>query len=773
MLKRLFLLCLLFSSFSTYASHLAGGEISYKCLGNGNYKFRVVVFRDCSGIPFQQAAVTLSGPVPVSCTLIGSFDITSNLGCVSIQCTPPTTNASGKGGVSKFVYEGIANLNNLGVAPAGGYTWMTSNLPCCRNASSNSNCTGEMVLRVKMYSFTNQIGTALTPAQVCDNSPTFLEDPNFVVVASPFDTAVFNGFGEDIDLGDVLKYNIDFPWIGVGVACNFDPGYSVTTPMPGVIGAGIDSLTGALRFNPTTAGAYNMAFRVGSYRYGQLISEVFRDFQASVITGPASAPLPYNPAYTPGSLQYQQQQQIPKISGNILHPVTGLPDRVIVLYAGDTMRVNYTVKDSFPVLPIPNRVYSYVRSDVMGALGTNQLSGCAEPPCAIIQNVATAAPVTQVNLRSRQQGFGLVADSAGWDINGRIYWTPKAIHAQLAGVPAVRKYYFGVFAFDDVCPLSGSSSEFFEVNVLPAATYLPAPTALCLEGGNNQSVQLRWSGIIDSLTLEVGDSLVAGLSRAERLQRSIQRRRASFVRADLYRINVIDSSFNLRASFTSPDTSSFLDLQVPADSLYAYTLRVVSALDSQWLALSLPVLAIQPLLTASLPNMTYQLNWPAPFTAAGSPANFDGWYYLFSRNISLQSAWTLVDSVRNLQQMVRPFQLSNDTLEFRIGWKSGTACAFSYSFPIQAVFPLNMGVNESVIAMQLYPNPVKNQLNVRFDGVKEPLGWKIYDMAGRLKLEGQWQNGPIDVSYLPTANYMLFLDFGKNRSSRAIFSKED
>jgi len=773
MLKRLFLLCLLFSSFSTYASHLAGGEISYKCLGNGNYRFQVVIFRDCSGIAFNQASVTLTGPVPVVCSLVGSFDITSNLGCGTVQCTPAATANSGKGGISKFVYEGTANLSSLGVAPFGGYTWTTTNVPCCRNSSNNSTCNGDMILRVKMYSFTDQGGTVLTPAQICDNSPVFLEDPNVVVVASPFDTAVFNGFGRDTDNGDILKYNMEYPWISSGVPCNFTGNFNVFTPMPGIIGAGIDTLTGILRFKPTTTGSYNMAFRVGSYRKGQLVSEVIRDLQAIVIPSPATAPLPYNPAFTPGSLQYQQQQQIPKISGNIVHPVTGLPDRVIVLYAGDTMRVDYTVKDSFPVLPIPNRVYSYVRSDVMGALGTNQLAGCAEPPCAIIQNVATAAPVTQVNLRSRQQGFGLVADTAGWDINGRIYWTPQAVHAQLAGVPAVRKYYFGVFAFDDVCPLSGSSSEFFEVNVLPAATYLPAPTALCLEGGNNQSVQLRWSGIIDTLTLEVGDSLVAGLSRAERLQRSIQRRRASFVRADLFRMNLMDSTVNLRASFSSPDSSAFVDQQVSGDSLYAYTLRVVSALDTQLLAASLPVLAIQPQLTASLPNMTYQLNWPSPFTAVGSPANFNGWYYLFSRNMSLQTPWIVVDSVQHLQQMVRPFQLSNDTLEFRIGWKSGTACALSYSFPIQAVFPLTMGVNESVIAMQLYPNPVKNQLNVRFEGVKAPLGWKIYDMAGRLKLEGQWQNGPIDVSYLPTANYMLFLDFGKNRSSRAIFSKED
>ncbi len=44
------------------ASHVLGGEMSYKCLGNGNYEFTVSLFRDCSGIAWDQAAVTVNGP---------------------------------------------------------------------------------------------------------------------------------------------------------------------------------------------------------------------------------------------------------------------------------------------------------------------------------------------------------------------------------------------------------------------------------------------------------------------------------------------------------------------------------------------------------------------------------------------------------------------------------------------------------------------------------------------------------------------------------------
>lgn len=756
------------------ASHLAGGEISYKCLGNGNYRFQVVVFRDCSGIPFSEPSITLAGPVTVVCQLVGAYDITSNLNCISVNCVVPSTSNSIIGGIAKFIYEGTANLSGLAAPPQlGGYTWHSSGLPCCRNVSSNSNCLAQMVLKVSMHRFVDNNGTALTPEQLCDNSPRFLEDPHMVVIQSPFDTTVFNGFGEDTDQGDQIRYSITNPLIGIGIPCNFTSTYTLNAPMPGIVGDAIDSLTGLIDFVPSQTGAYNMAIRVASSRNGQLVSEVFRDFQLIVISNPPNSPPPFNPAHQPGSPAYTLQQQAPIISSSIVNPVSGLPERSLVLYAGDTMRVDYTVKDSFPLLPVPNHAYVYVRSDQLGAAGTDPNSGCAEPPCAILQNVVSATPVTQINMRSRQQGYGLAADSAGRDINGRIYWTPQAVHAQLAGAPAIRKYYFGVFAFDNVCPIVGTNAEFFEVNVLPATTLLAAPNTLCIAGQENQEVALSWPYLIDTLTLEIGDSLVMGLNRAERQQRSIQRRIASFLRADLYRMNLLDSSISLRASFNTPVATTFTDVQLSADSLFAYTLRVVSTLDTQWMAVSLPVIPIRPQISGSRANMLYQLNWTAPFTTLGSPAGFDGWYYVYSRNLSQQTAWNLVDSVQFSTSINRPLTLSNDTLAFRIGWKSASNCVMNYSFPIQTVFPLNMGMEEQVIGMQLYPNPARTELNLRFEGIQTPKSWRILDLQGRLMQQGEWQDKAIDIAFLPAANYMLVIDFGNHRSSRAIFSKED
>jgi len=50
-------------TYESSASHVLGGEISFKCVaatsGPGRYEFTVVVFRDCDGIPLDISALQL------------------------------------------------------------------------------------------------------------------------------------------------------------------------------------------------------------------------------------------------------------------------------------------------------------------------------------------------------------------------------------------------------------------------------------------------------------------------------------------------------------------------------------------------------------------------------------------------------------------------------------------------------------------------------------------------------------------------------------------
>lgn len=383
---------------------MLGGEITYKCQGNGIFQFTVIVYRDCSGISFNQASVNLSGPVPVSCALVNTYDITprgpSETG--NIRCNPPTTYNAGKGGSSKFVYEGIVNLSSLGPTPTSGYTWSTSNIPCCRNSSNNSNCTGDMVLRVVMRPFRNEQNVVLAPADLCDDSPVFSSTPNSVFVLNANDTVVLNNSGIDNNTEDVVRFAFTQPWTNNGAPCDYNQGYSINNPLPGLIGVAIDSNNGITRLRPLNAGSFQTAVRLESRRCGQLISEVYRDFQLNVINNPASARPPFNPNASASDQLYQQKAPF---FANVSNWASGALSQQITLYAGDTLIYPMQAYDNYPLfdppvppaMPVynPDEVTLFVSSNQLGLNGNDPTTGCLTPPCAVIQRngAATASPV--------------------------------------------------------------------------------------------------------------------------------------------------------------------------------------------------------------------------------------------------------------------------------------------------------------------------------------------------------------------------------------------
>jgi hypothetical protein len=53
MRRLLFLFAFLFSFMNAQATHMMGGDMSYKCLGNGKYKITAKIYRDCRGVSFN------------------------------------------------------------------------------------------------------------------------------------------------------------------------------------------------------------------------------------------------------------------------------------------------------------------------------------------------------------------------------------------------------------------------------------------------------------------------------------------------------------------------------------------------------------------------------------------------------------------------------------------------------------------------------------------------------------------------------------------------
>lgn len=153
-----------------------GGEITWRCDGNGAFIFRTKLYRDCNGVN-GPSSMTLQSNSPVTaiqCSLISQTDITpQGIGCAS--CSNPMGLPNS---VEEFVYEsGPIQLN--GTPPASG--WYFSYSDCCRNQAivNLSSGNGWFTLRAIMYPFSGQ-----NTNPCYDNSPVFAEPPTLGLCTS-------------------------------------------------------------------------------------------------------------------------------------------------------------------------------------------------------------------------------------------------------------------------------------------------------------------------------------------------------------------------------------------------------------------------------------------------------------------------------------------------------------------------------------------------------------------------------------------------------------
>ena len=342
------------------ASHNLGGELSYRCVGGGQYVFRLVYYKDCTGIPVGTSNVrvtadNLIGSISgagvsgnqIQMNLISSSDISPTCkyiasGPDSIYCSAGINgNGSIRGSASQFVFES-APVDFNGVSPpASGSPYLFYYVfPPARNRNGNLGGCGTICLRAFMFRYEVN-GIPIPPALLCDNSPVFGEPPTSLQVVNPSDTAVFNNNAFDFDL-DSLAYAIDYPWTGKSTPCAYNRGFSLINPFPGILFAGpgqaINPVTGVIEFRPQLVNNYVACIRVESWRCGQKIAEVYRDFQLQVL------PLPTN---YPRVGAMASQQTRPDVTKPFPDPVTLKPGESYeaCYFVGDTVEFEMTAID--------------------------------------------------------------------------------------------------------------------------------------------------------------------------------------------------------------------------------------------------------------------------------------------------------------------------------------------------------------------------------------------------------------------------------------------
>ena len=262
---------------STYASHIAGGEITYNCLGNNQYEISLNLFVDCAGFnPGASQTVSFTSTCGGTATLTVNVTPQSTNGLeisqlCQAQLPQSTCNGGTLPGMWVFNYTGIVTL-----APPCD-TWTMSWQTCCRNNAVTNVTPNNSYIEATLNS-----GTA-----ACNSSPSFTAQPIPYVCANQ---PVSYSYGVIENDGDSLYYSIIPALENSGLPCTYIAPYSGTSPIPGIF---IDPNTGLLTFTPTTIGNFVVAVLVQEYdSNGNLIGSVMRDIQFVVQNCPNQVPNP-------------------------------------------------------------------------------------------------------------------------------------------------------------------------------------------------------------------------------------------------------------------------------------------------------------------------------------------------------------------------------------------------------------------------------------------------------------------------------------------------
>ncbi len=262
------------------ATHAMGGELTYECIGTGQYRVRLNFYRDCNGVAaptncsngrqFRLRSANCGNITLNPCFSLDGVDVVTPL-CFGAadRCSDP----SAPYGIERYRFSAVVNLSAYAAC---GNDWIIDWDLCCRNnAITSLNNPGNR----NLYLYAN-LRQTLTP---CNNSPAFLNTPTaFGCVGQP--VSYNHGFN-DVD-GDSLAFAVVNALGSGGTNIPYNAGYSATQPVVTSGGANavqINPVTGTITFTPSIQQFAVVTVRVREYRNGVLIGELIRDVQFAII----------------------------------------------------------------------------------------------------------------------------------------------------------------------------------------------------------------------------------------------------------------------------------------------------------------------------------------------------------------------------------------------------------------------------------------------------------------------------------------------------------
>ncbi len=292
--KLLFTLFAFLIGYSSYATHIVGGTITYQHLGGSTYRVTLKLYRDCSvGSANFDANITIEVRGLNGATFTPSKNISIPLITQTIlNPFVDTCVIQPNICVEEAIYTKVVNIFPPAV---GGYHLYYAR--CCRNATI-TNLVNPLATGMDVYTYIPDNGQVLT-----NSSPTWVNfPPTFICQGLPIN---FNHAATDAD-GDSLVYKMYVPRRGCdnvtpngpncpnaptfpGNVATFTPityqgGYNANNPLGGA-GVTINS-SGLLNGIPPLTGAFVVGVMCEEWRNGVQIAYIVRDFQFNVLFCP-------------------------------------------------------------------------------------------------------------------------------------------------------------------------------------------------------------------------------------------------------------------------------------------------------------------------------------------------------------------------------------------------------------------------------------------------------------------------------------------------------
>ena len=262
----LLLVAMLFSAKGSFASHMAGADLTYEYIGNGQYLVTFTLYRDCFGIPAPTTeSLQLSSSTCNNFSQFFTLDAVPGTGQeITYTCDGTLTTCQGgtAPGIQEWEYQTIVTV------PAQCPDWVFSVSDCCRNQAITTiaNAAGDN-LYIEAY---------LNNTIVDNNSPTFSNVP--IAFECIGQDNYYNHGVIDAD-GDSLVYFFIPPKNNANDPLVYNPGYSIANPITSLPPVSINQSTGDILMHPTQSEIGVVAILVQEWRNGVLIGSVMRDMQ--------------------------------------------------------------------------------------------------------------------------------------------------------------------------------------------------------------------------------------------------------------------------------------------------------------------------------------------------------------------------------------------------------------------------------------------------------------------------------------------------------------